>query len=768
MDIIFKVLIDAVRGIMFFIDSIVYGLIPSIYKLIVSLANVDLYSNNPAINALLKRIYIIIGIFMLFKLAFSVLRYIVDPNSFSDSAKGFTGLVRRVVIAIILLVSIPFLFEKLYSFQEVILNNGILSNLILGTETYDANDMNEAAIDLQFTMFSPFFSLNTGTENVTNELSSCAPDSDDRPLSNIIGTADMALKENCLEDFANAMNTDPSVRASKSTLDKFFKQDGVDNREFSALGGLLTWTLSDGDYAINYTPVISTICGGYLVFLLLSFCVDIAVRAIKLLFLQILSPVAIISSIDPTTSSQNDKLKEWGMECLKTYISLFLRLIVIYTVIQMMFIITSKVFAPESLYFDGFEPDATLNIWVYIFLILGAFSVAKKIPELIEKAFGIKMSGEINMSPFKNFTNNPAFMALSGAAVGGFAGSLAGGVSAYTTAKNLDRGLGSSLLSAAGGVASGGLTGSFRGFKAKGLKGFDAGSQSGGRIARRMEVRAATGGLKGVPGMAIDRVRDKVGAPTTYESLEAKAKRYDDVVSSADSVKEYITGELKLKNSDYKQIQARKTRYEQLLREGGKITEASMIEAVKPHYDNKVLNAATKWNDLSKQFKSSYYQSMNPASQEYIDMQNKVNNAERDFIAARNDYDLLNNGQMVMNDELYVTLQNQAYQEEQQMVADFYNDARQVDAAGNVTYKDDNLKFRMQSLEKTINDSHDENLKNISLDSWRDIAGDGNKDSIKAKANSSALDVRSDPGYNDAHDRHDAIHGARRDAHFKH
>jgi len=424
MEIIGKVLFDAVRSIFFTIDSVVYGFIPIIYKLIISLANVDLYSNNPAIESLLNRVYIIVGIFMLFKLAFSILRYIVDPSSFSDSAKGFTGLVRRVMIAVLLLVLVPFLFSKIYEYQGKILDSNILPNLILGTDEKSSDDLENAAIDLQFMMFGPFFTVNTNSD----ELSACASDPNDRPLSNVIGSTDMALKDGCLEAFEEAMSSDSNVKASGVTLDNFFKADGY-TRNFSSLGSLLTWTDSNGKYVVNYMFIVSTICGGYLVFLLFSFCFDIASRAIKLMFLQLLSPVAIITSVDPSSSSQNDKLKDWGMECFKTFISLFLRLVVIYTVIQMIKIVTAKLFADSgSLYYSGFasKADSSLNIWIYIFLILGAFAVAKKIPELIEKAFGIKMSGEINMNPFKN----PFVTGAVGLGVGAASGLAANAIAA--------------------------------------------------------------------------------------------------------------------------------------------------------------------------------------------------------------------------------------------------------------------------------------------------------------------------------------------------
>lgn len=713
-----KVITDAVRTILFMLDQIVYGFIPTLYKLIVSIANVDLYSNNPAIAALLNRVYIIVGIFMLFKLAFSMLRYIVDPGSFSDSAKGFSGLIRSVLIALILLVSIPFIFSKIYEYQGKILDSKIIPNLILGTSDNGNDDLESSAVDLQFTMFGPFFTLNTN--DGVSEFEACKPDSDDKPLSDVIGSTDMALKDGCLDAFVQVIDNDDTVKSTGVTLDKFFKTEGGDARNFNSLGSLLTLSTSSGEYAVNYTPIISTICGGYLAFLLLSFCIDIAARAIKLMFLQLLSPIAIISSIDPGSSSQNSKLKDWGMECLKTYISLFLRLVVIYTVIQIVKVVTSKLFAGAgSLYYSGFKDnvDATLNIWVYIFLILGAFSVAKKIPELLEKAFGVKMSGEISMNPFKSFSGNAGFGFLAGAATGGLAGAVSGGISAFSTSMNHDKGLGRSLASAAGGIASGGFTGTFRGAKAKGLKGWEAGSQSGGRIARRMEVRTATGGINGVPGMAMDRMRDKFGAPTTYESMDAKAKRYDEVGTKLNDIRSRAVDQLSKKSNEWKGIQAQRTAAEQWLREG---------------------------KDAS--------------------------------------------GRIYTHSD-YVRDINRYYSQEQTLVADYIDHGGIKDPTTGVVApdkQDGQLMLYKQALKKAINDTNDEKLiyetdssgkvvtgldgkpKKLDLEttSWKELGADGAK--IKTIAEQTSLGIRSEPGYNDAFDRHQAIHGARLDAHQKH
>ena len=225
------------------------------------------------------------------------------------------------------------------------------------------------------------------------------------------GSADMANSD-CFDTVAELMDDDPSVESSGVTLYSFFRFEDdngevQDYRKFDSFGGLVSWSLSDGEYAIKYRAIFSTIFGGYLVFLLLSFCIDVGARAIKLLFLQILSPVAVISSVDPTSSG--DRLKEWAKECLKVWVSLFLRLAVIFLVIQLVRIITNSVYSGDLFSKNSgikLSGNGDIIFWVFIFLILGVFQAANKIPDLIEKATGISMSGELQLNPFKALSSN--------------------------------------------------------------------------------------------------------------------------------------------------------------------------------------------------------------------------------------------------------------------------------------------------------------------------------------------------------------------------
>ena len=84
-----------------------------------------------------------------------------------------------------------------------------------------------------------------------------------------------------------------------------------------------------------------------------------------------------------------------------------------------------SVIASSVLAQDGFvskQIDNEYNIWIYLFLLIGAFMFAKKVPQMIENIFGIKMSGDLSLNPFKN----PFLAGALGAGIGSLAGASAG------------------------------------------------------------------------------------------------------------------------------------------------------------------------------------------------------------------------------------------------------------------------------------------------------------------------------------------------------
>ena len=440
------------RTLMFFFDNIIYGLIPTIYKLFIYLSNINLFttSDTNPLYQLIEHVYVLLGIFMLFKVSFSLLQYLVNPNDFSDSSKGVGKLVTNVLVVLVLLVSVPYIFNKASELQSTIVQKNIIGQLILGTtasggesgdSTITANKAEVMAKDLQFTLYGAFFKVNSSIEACKN-------------TSGVLGSIDVASDSGCLEYLNTGIAEEDNAAANGVTLYSFFKhapsnngtdegencddETGVcDDRNFGDLGSLLWWK-EEGTYVIDFLPFVSSAVGVYVVFLLISFSIDIAIRAIKLCFLQMVAPIAIVSYIDPKESMKDGKLHNWIHECFTTYVSLFLRLATMFFIMLLVQMIASSVLSNgEGVSYIGTQiPEDSYNIWIYLFLVIGAFMFAKELPKLIESIFGIKGSGDLHLNPFKNAGMGALGVvgATAGAAIGGAA---LGGIG--NTAANLMR-----------------------------------------------------------------------------------------------------------------------------------------------------------------------------------------------------------------------------------------------------------------------------------------------------------------------------------------
>ena len=104
------------------IDDMIYSLISSVYSLINQLAQTQIFTSGD-ISGFSRRIYALLGIFMLFKLSFSMITYLVNPDEFSDKSKGFGSLIKNVIITMILIVAVPYIFAEAYYVQKMIFVN---------------------------------------------------------------------------------------------------------------------------------------------------------------------------------------------------------------------------------------------------------------------------------------------------------------------------------------------------------------------------------------------------------------------------------------------------------------------------------------------------------------------------------------------------------------------------------------------------------------------------------------------------------------------
>ena len=215
-------------------------------------------------------------------------------------------------------------------------------------------------------------------------------------------------------------------------------------------------------YVFSYMPFISMIVPLVFVVILLSFTIDVAVRAVKLAVLRLIAPIPIISYMDPK-GSKDSAFNSWVKTLTSTYLDLFIRLAAVYFAI----------FLIQDMIVNGVvinHGSGVIGIISLILIWIGIFVFAKQAPKFIKDVLGLK--GESG----KLFGGLGQALAL-GTAVGGIVGSAA---THYRTAKkeNAELHEGSSFngLRNAGAAVVGAISGGYTGAKAFTAK--DATAQS--------------------------------------------------------------------------------------------------------------------------------------------------------------------------------------------------------------------------------------------------------------------------------------------------
>lgn len=344
---------DSIRSIFFAADRGIYTLVGYLYDLIDKLAEIQLVSSVADIQ---NKLYSFIAIFMLFKISFSIINYIINPESITDKAKGGSKLIMNVVITFALIIIEPFAFNLLYEAQGAILDDNILPRIILGRT-------NENAGIYEFKT-SPECKQSSTVTGVGNYVAMMT-------FRTFIQIDSMASQERIDDLKAN------TYYCTADSISKLLDSTIVthSNKKFMA---------SNYTYTVDYSIILSTIVGIIILLVFCNFCFDIALRSVKLTFLQIIAPIPIMSYIDPK-SSKDGMFSKWLKEIGTTWADLFLRLAAVYF----------AVFLISSIKLEQFD------ILSGLIILIGALLFAKKLPDILKKMFNIDLKGDFSLNPLK-------------------------------------------------------------------------------------------------------------------------------------------------------------------------------------------------------------------------------------------------------------------------------------------------------------------------------------------------------------------------------
>lgn len=299
MEIIFNVLL--------ILDGAIYNLVDYIYDIFNFLAGVNIFSTEDY-NSIVQRIYVILGLFMLFVLAYSLLKATINPDEFAKGENSFPNLIKNVVISLVIIALLPIVFNVAFNIQNVVLNNDTIPRLILDEERIDETYA-DAGKRMAYYTFSAFFHPNPiyCTDGLSEQMSDSEAEQ---------------CKSDMIETNGGTWYWPPSWFSDKQSL--AVVDDQVLNKEAS-FTNYSQFSKAVADNKINYTPLISTAAGIFLVYVLLNFCFDLAVRVVKLVFYQIIAPIPVICRILPG-GNMKDVFSKWVKQVTSIFLEVFIKI----------------------------------------------------------------------------------------------------------------------------------------------------------------------------------------------------------------------------------------------------------------------------------------------------------------------------------------------------------------------------------------------------------------------------------------------------------
>ena len=514
--------ISGIRSISSLIDGIIAWVIDKIYELIMLLADVNIFGTE-AIGVFSRRIYVLLSVFMLFKVSFSLINYLINPDEFHSKEQGIGKIINNTIIVLILIVAVPIGFNQLYHVQGLLLKNNTIGRIFLGVGSDNQNIGSGSQIS--FPVYSAFFQPNTSSSKI--DMSAC----EDMYATGILPSA-------CLTTVDNYGGGDAAV-----ALKNAFEDENHSKNTSSLVSLDLVLAKSDGEYLFDYKWIISSIVGALVAFLLIGIVLDVAVRCAKLGFLQIIAPIPIITFIDPK-SSKDGMFKRWLMATLKTFVDLFIRLSALFfAVLIISLVVTNKSEFTSS----GEIVLLREHPFLVVLIIVGALMFANQVPGLIQELIpGAKLDGDFSLNPLKKIGTSPLASAALGGAVGATVGSAIGGVSSYRASRDLGRGAWRSLGSAVGGVFGGGRRGMMGGGRTGvGREGsiFQATREAGAQSAGIVQQRAGTT----IGSRTKAQIASSLGLDTEADIQDAQLEQYEEYETISKAIDERAESEV-LKN----------------------------------------------------------------------------------------------------------------------------------------------------------------------------------------------------------------------------
>lgn len=387
-----------------FLDGVIYSVVSYVYKIFMLMSQIKFSRIFDMMEPLIDRVKAVIIVLVLYKLGRTLIEYMIDPAKATSDKTGGAALVKNLFITAALLILYPFLFG--------VMND--ISLLIIGSEDGDYEYIGQLVETVG------------GNDEglLTRFVWGSAGAADNVDMGEWLAHETLTLFLHDQDSTGSGITT---TYVDEHAL-KINVKDGA-TYNFTEAHNIV----DDIGVNVEYTlPFVSSIMGFYLIYSIAKVAIEIGVRMFKLIILQILAPLAIVTIIDNGTSSKT--LQTF----LKTYISVFLEAI---TRIAIVYIITTFVAAfigDITSYFGdlaSIQESVITRGLICIIVLVAGYKVIGILPKFIDEALGTKMASSAGGGGFGKFAAG-----LIGGAVGfgsGLATGIAGGAGFTGTLANM-------------------------------------------------------------------------------------------------------------------------------------------------------------------------------------------------------------------------------------------------------------------------------------------------------------------------------------------
>ena len=437
-------------GIILTLDTLIYGLISSAFKVFMAIASARLLSSD-AYYAIANKVYLIIGVLMLFVLSYAMLKAIVNPD---EGKKSFgPGLIKRIVIAVVGLAIAPALFNFMYQVQGLVLEHNVLGKLFFrsdNTEVVSPGTIDVGGQQVTLDDVNPDNYINVvgGSVTATTIWQAFFYPAEDSGLTSdeiignlgdyyltvgsyygiacaigtglglgyvfgpvgwvagLLGTAVAAFTcGDAVENIATGITTNEEITLSQAYVST------AQGDPFGIYTVFINNYVEDGE--ISYLYGISTIAGAFALYAFVSFSIDMGVRAAKLAYYQIIAPVPLIMQVLP--GKGEGTFKEYTKGVIHTFMEVFIRIGVVYIVVYIICHLQDLFSSVDALW--GNQDLSTTEVMLAMaFLIIGLIIFCKEAPKFLGKTLGID-GGNLHLGLRNKLAQGGAFTAAS--AIGG-------------------------------------------------------------------------------------------------------------------------------------------------------------------------------------------------------------------------------------------------------------------------------------------------------------------------------------------------------------